>query len=99
MVLPYLYANYFLAEDASIVSSCAIIATAAAGALIDVKSLPRTCEPQLMCIKAMHRAPRERHLDRNGTRIIKFFLHLSKEEQRKGSSTASISRRRTGKSA
>ena len=23
----------------------------------------------------------ERHLDRNGTRIIKFFLHLSKEEQ------------------
>jgi PPK2 family polyphosphate:nucleotide phosphotransferase len=25
----------------------------------------------------------ERHLARNGTRIIKFFLHLSKEEQRK----------------
>jgi polyphosphate kinase 2 (PPK2 family) len=25
----------------------------------------------------------ERHLFRNGTRIIKFFLHLSKEEQRK----------------
>jgi PPK2 family polyphosphate:nucleotide phosphotransferase len=25
----------------------------------------------------------ERHLDRNGTRIVKFFLHLSKEEQRK----------------
>jgi PPK2 family polyphosphate:nucleotide phosphotransferase len=25
----------------------------------------------------------ERHLDRNGTKIIKFFLHLSKEEQRK----------------
>jgi PPK2 family polyphosphate:nucleotide phosphotransferase len=25
----------------------------------------------------------ERHLDRNGTRVIKFFLHLSKEEQRK----------------
>lgn len=25
----------------------------------------------------------ERHLDLNGTRIIKFFLHLSKEEQRK----------------
>ena len=24
----------------------------------------------------------ERHLDENGTRIIKFFLHLSKEEQR-----------------
>jgi PPK2 family polyphosphate:nucleotide phosphotransferase len=25
----------------------------------------------------------ERHLDTNGTRIVKFFLHLSKEEQRK----------------
>ena len=25
----------------------------------------------------------ERHLDLNGTRIVKFFLHLSKEEQRK----------------
>ena len=25
----------------------------------------------------------ERHLHDNGTRIIKFFLHLSKEEQRK----------------
>jgi PPK2 family polyphosphate:nucleotide phosphotransferase len=25
----------------------------------------------------------ETHLDRNGTRVIKFFLHLSKEEQRK----------------
>jgi PPK2 family polyphosphate:nucleotide phosphotransferase len=25
----------------------------------------------------------ERHLDENGTRVIKFFLHLSKEEQRK----------------
>jgi PPK2 family polyphosphate:nucleotide phosphotransferase len=25
----------------------------------------------------------ERHLDRNGTRIVKLFLHLSKEEQRK----------------
>ena len=25
----------------------------------------------------------ERHLDRNGTRIVKFFLHISREEQRK----------------
>ncbi|MCM5554081.1 ADP-polyphosphate phosphotransferase [Pleomorphomonas sp. NRK KF1] len=25
----------------------------------------------------------ERHLDQNGTRIVKFFLHLSKDEQRK----------------
>jgi PPK2 family polyphosphate:nucleotide phosphotransferase len=24
----------------------------------------------------------ERHLDRNGTRVVKFFLHISKEEQR-----------------
>jgi PPK2 family polyphosphate:nucleotide phosphotransferase len=32
-----------------------------------------------------HRSIRqfERHLHRNGTRIVKFFLHLSKEEQRK----------------
>ena len=25
----------------------------------------------------------ERHLDRSGTRVVKFFLHVSKEEQRK----------------
>jgi PPK2 family polyphosphate:nucleotide phosphotransferase len=25
----------------------------------------------------------ERHLDRNGTKVVKFFLHLSKDEQRK----------------
>src|SRR5215207_5706145 len=25
----------------------------------------------------------ERHLDRNGTKVVKFFLHLSKEEQRR----------------
>jgi PPK2 family polyphosphate:nucleotide phosphotransferase len=25
----------------------------------------------------------ERHLDRNGTKVVKFFLHVSKEEQRK----------------
>jgi polyphosphate kinase 2 (PPK2 family) len=25
----------------------------------------------------------ERHLDRNGTQVVKFFLHLSKEEQRR----------------
>ena len=28
-------------------------------------------------------AAQEKHLSRNGTRVIKFFLHLSKEEQRK----------------
>ena len=42
----------------------------------------------------------ERHLHGNGTRIIKFFLHLSKEEQRKRfPSNASMSRKRTGNSA
>jgi polyphosphate kinase 2 (PPK2 family) len=25
----------------------------------------------------------EKHLHRNGTRVVKFFLHLSKEEQRR----------------
>ena len=25
----------------------------------------------------------ERHLDRNGTKIVKFFLHVSKEEQKR----------------
>ena len=41
----------------------------------------------------------EKHLHANGTRIIKFFLHLSKEEQRKRFLAASTSRRRTGNSA
>ena len=40
------------------------------------------------------------HLHRNGTRIVKFFLHLSKEEQRKRFlAIASTSRKRTGNSA
>ncbi len=38
----------------------------------------------------------ERHLHANGTRFIKFLLHLSKDEQRKRSSHASTSRKRTG---
>ena len=41
----------------------------------------------------------EEHLDRNGTRIMKVFPHLSKDEQRNSSSTASMSRTRTGNSA
>ena len=42
----------------------------------------------------------EGHLHRNGTRIIKFFLHLSKEEQRKRFLDADRRRRkRTGNSA
>lgn len=40
----------------------------------------------------------ENHLHRNGTRIIKFFLHLSEEEQRKRFSIASTSPTRTGNS-
>jgi PPK2 family polyphosphate:nucleotide phosphotransferase len=39
----------------------------------------------------------ERHLHANGTRIIKFFLHLSKEES--AFSNASTRRKRTGNSA
>ena len=33
----------------------------------------------------------ERHLERNGTRIIKVFLHLSKDEQRKRSTSTAAS--------
>ncbi len=40
----------------------------------------------------------EEHLHRNGTRIVKFFLHLSKEEQRKRLLDASTSRPRIGNS-
>jgi polyphosphate kinase 2 (PPK2 family) len=41
----------------------------------------------------------ERHLHANGTRVVKFFLHLPKEEQRSVSSPASTSPKRTGNSA
>jgi polyphosphate kinase 2 (PPK2 family) len=41
----------------------------------------------------------EKHLHANGTRIIKFFLHLSKKEQRKRFLARTTSRRRTGSSA
>jgi len=42
----------------------------------------------------------ERHLHANGTLIIKFFLHLSKEEPAKALSRApSMRRKRTGNSA
>jgi len=40
----------------------------------------------------------EEHLHRNGTRIIKFFLHLSKDEQRKRLLERIDNRRRTGNS-
>ena len=41
----------------------------------------------------------EQHLHRNGTRIVKFFLHLSKEEQRRRFLRGSMSQPRTGSSA
>jgi len=40
----------------------------------------------------------ERHLHVNGTRIVKIYLHLSKEEQRSVSWRVSTSRKRTGSS-
>jgi PPK2 family polyphosphate:nucleotide phosphotransferase len=42
------------------------------------RDLKETWEQRYQSIRDM-----EKHLDRNGTRILKFFLHLSKEEQRK----------------
>ena len=53
-------------------------------AILQAQSLP----PELVGDKGFwHKRFRsindlEKHLDRNGTRVIKFFLHLSKEEQR-----------------
>ena len=41
----------------------------------------------------------ERHLHGNGTRIVKFYLHLSKDEQRKRFLIVSMTSRRTGSSA
>ena len=41
----------------------------------------------------------EAHLHRNGTRIVKFFLHLSKEEQRKRFLARSTTQKKTGNSA
>jgi PPK2 family polyphosphate:nucleotide phosphotransferase len=45
------------------------------GKLLDEKSIWRERYRSIVAL--------EKHLDRNGTKIIKFFLHLSKEEQRK----------------
>ena len=49
------------------------------------EGLPDTSEDEKTIWRDRYRSivDLERHLDRNGTRIIKFFLHLSKEEQRK----------------
>jgi polyphosphate kinase 2 (PPK2 family) len=40
----------------------------------------------------------ERHLDRNGTRIVKFFLHVSRDEQRSASWLGSTRPARSGSS-
>jgi PPK2 family polyphosphate:nucleotide phosphotransferase len=45
---------------------------------VEKRALPSIWEDRYRSITDL-----ERHLDRSGTRIIKFFLHLSKEEQRK----------------
>jgi PPK2 family polyphosphate:nucleotide phosphotransferase len=49
------------------------------------EGLPDTLEDEESVWRGRYRSivDMEGHLDRNGTRIIKFFLHLSKEEQRK----------------
>jgi PPK2 family polyphosphate:nucleotide phosphotransferase len=49
------------------------------------EDLPASVESAKSIWEERYRSIRglERHLDRNGTRIVKFFLHLSKEEQRK----------------
>jgi PPK2 family polyphosphate:nucleotide phosphotransferase len=49
------------------------------------EGLPEGQAKDLDIWQARYRSIRdlERHLDRNGTRIVKFFLHLSKDEQRK----------------
>ena len=41
----------------------------------------------------------ERHLDRNGTKIVKFFLHVSKDEQKRRFLHASTTRTSSGSSA
>jgi PPK2 family polyphosphate:nucleotide phosphotransferase len=48
------------------------------------ESLPRECEGKNFWEKRFDSIREtEKHLHRNGTRVIKFFLHLSKNEQRK----------------
>jgi hypothetical protein len=41
----------------------------------------------------------ERHLDRSGTKVVKFFLNVSRAEQKRASSPASTSRASSGSSA
>ena len=53
--------------------------------MLGSEDLPRASLDVKMVWKDRYRSivQQEAHLSRNGTRIIKFFLHLSKEEQRK----------------
>ena len=54
-------------------------------ALLKSEALVETARDESMLWHDRYRSIRdlERHLDANGTRIVKIFLHLSKEEQRK----------------
>jgi PPK2 family polyphosphate:nucleotide phosphotransferase len=53
--------------------------------LLRAEGLPDTSHGEKTIWQKRYRSIRnlERHLHENGTRVIKFFLHLSKEEQRK----------------
>ena len=50
---------------------------------LDRQRLPTTAEARLWEDRYDDINAFERHLDRNGTKIVKFFLHVSKEEQKK----------------
>jgi PPK2 family polyphosphate:nucleotide phosphotransferase len=53
--------------------------------ILRAENLPPECLDEKDIWQTRYRSIRdlERHLHRNGTRIVKFFLHISKEEQRK----------------
>ncbi|MFO1025972.1 MAG: ADP-polyphosphate phosphotransferase [Acetobacteraceae bacterium] len=53
--------------------------------LLEAECLPERAETDEALWQGRYRSIRhlERHLFENGTRVVKFFLHLSKEEQRK----------------
>lgn len=53
--------------------------------LLEAQGLPEETLDAKSIWESRYRSIRdlEAHLDRNGTRIVKFFLHISKEEQRK----------------
>jgi len=53
--------------------------------ILDLQKLPEECRDNNHIWEERYKSilDLEKHLHRNGTRIIKFFLHVSKEEQRK----------------